>query len=98
MAQLSKILAVAAICLSSIVVAHPGEHIDKVTVYKEMRARGLEAEEQKKSLEQCSDAEHTRERRERAYARRAATVQRLREERGIANGTCVASKYDYWFP
>jgi protocatechuate 3,4-dioxygenase beta subunit len=85
MAVFSRLLAVTALCFFALTAAHPGEHIDKVALHKEMKERGIEAEEQRRSYGECEDSEHSRARQERAYQRRAATVQRLREERGIAD-------------
>ncbi len=86
MASVSRLLAVAAICvslLSSPTIAHPGEHHDKIAVMKEMRERGIEAMEQQASISKCADSEESRARQERAVQRRAAIVQKLREERGL---------------
>jgi hypothetical protein len=89
MAALSRLLAATAICLSFIsapTVAHPGEHYDQAEILKEMRARGLEALEQRAQYDGCANSEESIAREERAILRRAATVQRLREERGLLDG------------
>jgi hypothetical protein len=89
MAALSRLLAVSAICFSFIFTltsGHPGEHYDKVAVLKEMRARGLEAMEQRAEYDKCANSAEAIAREERAMVRRAATVQRLREERGLIDG------------
>jgi len=89
MAALSRLLAATAICLSLVFtpsLAHPGEHYDEVEVLKVMRARGLEALEQRAQYDGCANSEEAVAREERAILRRAATVQRLREERGLLDG------------
>jgi hypothetical protein len=89
MAALSRLLAATAICLSFIsapAFAHPGEHHDQAEVLKEMRIRGLEALEQRAQYDGCANSEESIAREERAILRRAATVQRLREERGLLDG------------
>jgi hypothetical protein len=88
MAALSRLLAVSAICLSFVLpaYAHPGEHHDQAEILKEMRVRGLEALEQRAHYDGCANSEESIAREERAMLRRAATVQRLREERGLLNG------------
>lgn len=86
MASLSRVLAVAAICvslLSSFSTAHPGEHIDKLAILKEMKERGIEAAKQQELWSKCADSEEPQARQERALQRRAAIVQQLREERGL---------------
>ncbi|TVY65644.1 hypothetical protein LSUE1_G006194 [Lachnellula suecica] len=67
----------------SFIAAHPGEHHDTIQVYKDMQKRGLEALNQKKELESCSGSEEAKARAVRAGERRAATVARLRKERGL---------------
>jgi pentatricopeptide repeat protein len=89
MAGISRILAITAICLSCITsstFAHPGEHHDAFELMREMRARGLVASEQSESLGACQDSIESRELQERAFQRRAAKVQQLREERDIGEG------------
>lgn len=85
MVQQGRLLALAALVVS-LATAHPGEHHDKLEVLREMQKRGLEAMEQAKSIEACSNSEDAQARRERAAERRAATVARLRKERGLENG------------
>ena len=90
MAVLSRVLAVTALCLSSLIsnaTAHPGEHHDNLEIIKEIRARSIEFENQQRELQSASENnEEAQARKERAYARRAATVQRLRKERGLEDG------------
>ncbi|KAH7419284.1 Intradiol ring-cleavage dioxygenase [Cadophora sp. MPI-SDFR-AT-0126] len=87
MAVISRFFAVTALCLSSlvsIVAAHPGEHHDNLEIIQEIRARSIEFENQQRELQSaCENNEEAQARKERAYARRAATVQRLRKERGL---------------
>lgn len=71
---------------SALVSGHPGEHYDKTAILKEMRARGLEAIEQRAQYDKCANSEEAMAREERALVRRAATIQRLREERGLLDG------------
>jgi hypothetical protein len=88
MAALSRLLAATAICLSSFFAptfAHPGKHYDQA-VLEEMRARGLEALEQKAQYDGCANPEESIARDECTILRRAATVQRLREERSLLDG------------
>ncbi|CZR57331.1 related to GPI anchored dioxygenase [Phialocephala subalpina] len=86
MASVSRLLAVAVICislLSSSTSAHPGEHHDEIEVLKEMRERGIEAMAQQAAYSSCADSEESQARQERAVQRRADIVQKLREERGL---------------
>jgi hypothetical protein len=89
MAALSRLLAVTAICVSFLLTpsfAHPGGRYDHAEVLKVMRARGLEALEQRSQYEECHNSAESLAREERAILRRAATVQRLRGERGLLDG------------
>jgi hypothetical protein len=89
MAALSRLLAATAICLSSVFAptfAHPGKHYDQAEVLEEARARGLEALEQKAQYDGCANPEESIARDECTILRRAATVQRLREERSLLDG------------
>jgi hypothetical protein len=95
MAVFSRLLAATAICLSFALtptLAHPGEHHDHAEVLKVMRARGLEALEQRAQYDGCANSEESIAREERAILRRAATVQRLREERGLLDGEFLPVK------
>lgn len=66
--------------------AHPGEAAHDVrSIAREMRRTVDIAEYQMKQLEACQDSAHVREMYDRAIERRAATAQRLREERGLTD-------------
>jgi hypothetical protein len=89
MTALSRLLAATAICLSSFFAptfAHPGKHYDQAEVLEEMRARGLEALEQKAQYDGCANPEESIARDECTILRPAATLQRLREERSLLDG------------
>jgi hypothetical protein len=90
MAVISKFLVVTALFLSSLVsiaAAHPGEHHDNLEVIREIKARSIDFENQSRELQSaCENNEEAEARKERAYARRAATVERLRRERGLQDG------------
>ena len=77
----SGLLALAA--ASTLVLAHPGEKIDKREADIERNFRHAVAELNQRSLEQCSSSEDVRLRKERAMRRRYETFKRLREERGL---------------
>jgi hypothetical protein len=83
MVQLLKILAVAAVCLAAPAVAHPGEKHDPHVVKREIHARDTMAAAAKRSLGGCENSLHARELNKRSVARRARTVNQLREKRGI---------------
>jgi hypothetical protein len=85
----SFLLALATISSLSFTVAHPGEHHDAKIVAREMEIRALMAENQARELNECQGSFDVEARRDRAIARRAATVQRLREERGLTNSESV---------
>ena len=63
--------------------AHPGEHHDHDVVKREMEIRHHIAESQKRESDACEGSFDVISRRERAIARRAETVRKLRIERGI---------------
>lgn len=86
MVQLSKALAVAAACLAATVVAHPGEKHDPHVLKREIHARDAMAAAGKRSLGGCESTLHARELAKRNVARRAHTVQKLRQKRGITSG------------
>ena len=66
--------------------AHPGEEAHDVrSIARDIRRTVDIAEYQKRQLDACHDSEHVREMYERAIERRAATAQRLREERGLTD-------------
>ncbi|CZS99299.1 hypothetical protein WAI453_008238 [Rhynchosporium graminicola] len=87
MSVFSRLLAITVLCLASlvpIVTAHPGEHHDNLEVVKEIASRSVEFENQNRELQvACQDNEEAQARKERAFVRRAATVGRLRRERGL---------------
>ncbi|CEJ57876.1 hypothetical protein PMG11_06554 [Penicillium brasilianum] len=83
MVQLSKVLAIAAACLASPVVAHPGEKHDPHVIKREIHARDAMAAAAKRSLGGCESSLHARELHKRSVARRARTVNQLRQKRGI---------------
>ncbi|OJD34363.1 aromatic compound dioxygenase [Diplodia corticola] len=78
-----RLAAVAAVAAATLVVAHPGEHHDHAQVKREVFARDVLASKQARSLSKCAGSLKTRALHERAVARRAATAERLRKERGI---------------
>jgi hypothetical protein len=83
MAQLSKFLTVAAACLATRVVAHPGEKHDPHGMKREIHARDAMAAAGKRSLGGCENTLHARELAKRNVARRSRTVQQLRRKRGM---------------
>lgn len=90
MVQLAKVLAVAAACLAAPVVAHPGEKHDPHVLKRELHVRDAMAAAGKRSLGGCESTLHARELAKRNVARRAHTVQNLRQKRGITSGkTCL---------
>jgi hypothetical protein len=89
MAALSMLLVVTTICFSfvfTLASAHPDEGYDKVAILKEVKARGLELMEQRAQYDECANSAEAIAREERAMIRRAAAVQRLREERCLPDG------------
>ena len=86
MVHLSKFLAIAAACLAASVVAHPGEKHDPHTLKRDIHARDVMAAAGKRSLGGCESTLHARELAMRNVARRARTVQKLRQKRGITSG------------
>ena len=86
MVQITKLLAVAAACLAAPAIAHPGEHHDPHVVKREIHARDAMAEHAKRSLGGCENTLHARNLAKRTAARRARTVQKLRQKRGITSG------------
>ncbi|KAJ5085073.1 hypothetical protein N7532_009844 [Penicillium argentinense] len=90
MVQLSKVLAIAAACLATPAIAHPGEKHDPHVLKRQIHARDVMAAAGKRSLGGCESTLHARELARRNVARRAHTVQKLREKRGI---TSAPQKY-----
>lgn len=86
MVQLSKVLAIAAACLAAPAIAHPGEKHDPHHLKREIHARDVMAAAGKRSLGGCESTLHARELTKRNVARRAHTVQKLRQKRGITSG------------
>ncbi|GME37095.1 GPI anchored cell wall protein [Neofusicoccum parvum] len=80
-----RLSAVAAVAAASLVVAHPGEHHDHNKVKREIVARDALAARSGNSLSKCAGSLKARALHERAVARRAATAERLRKERGITS-------------
>ena len=78
-----KVLLLAIAALSCLVSGHPGEHHDHDIVKREMEIRHEIAENQMREVQACEGSFDVVARRERAAARRAETVRRLRIERGI---------------
>jgi hypothetical protein len=87
MVQLAKVLAIAAACLAAPVVAHPGEKHDPHVLKRELHVRDAMAAAGKRSLGGCESTLHARELAKRNVARRAHTVQKLRQKRGITSST-----------
>ncbi|KAF1997618.1 aromatic compound dioxygenase [Amniculicola lignicola CBS 123094] len=75
--------ALAVSSLASFAVAHPGEKHDMDHVKRQIDARQLRAAASKRSLANCQNSLKHRELMQRAIARRAATLNQLREKRGI---------------
>ena len=89
MVNIASILAGAAAATSfiSTVAAHPGEKHDHVKIKREIDVRGLRAAAAKRSLAECQDTLKHRSLMRRAEARRANTLDALREKRGITAST-----------
>ncbi|KAJ5917227.1 hypothetical protein N7466_010781 [Penicillium verhagenii] len=83
MVQLSKLLAVAAACLATPAVAHPGEKHDPHVLKRDIHARDFAAEAAKRSLGGCANSLHARQLAKRNIARRAEKVKALRKQRGV---------------
>lgn len=84
MVQFSKLLVGVAACLAAPAFAHPGEKHDPHVVKREIYARDAMAEAAKRSLGGCENSFHARALAKRNVARRSQTVQKLRQQRGIA--------------
>jgi hypothetical protein len=84
MVYFSKIAtAVAAACLASTAIAHPGEHHDHAAIKREIVARNQMASAAKRSIDSCSSSLKHRELNARSIARRAETLHSIRKARGI---------------
>ncbi|KAK8208374.1 GPI anchored dioxygenase-like protein [Phyllosticta capitalensis] len=83
MVRLSAVAAIAA--LSTLAAAHPEPHHDHSMVKREVDYRNDLANKQTRSLEKCAGSQKMKRTQQKAIERRAATLQRLRKERGIAD-------------
>jgi hypothetical protein len=85
MVNLASILTstAAAASLINTVIAHPGEKHNHVKIKREIEVRGLRAAAAKRSLAGCQDTLKHRSLMRRSEARRANTLDALREKRGI---------------
>lgn len=79
-------LAFAALSLAPLAAAHPGEKFNKRAHMEEMANAHAVADVNARALKACQSRPDVKERRERAVARRAATFERLRQERGLQDG------------
>lgn len=75
--------AIAAACLLSSAVAHPGEVHDAAQVKREIRARDQMADDAKRSLDTCSSSLKARQLNSRSVARRAEVAREIRQRRNI---------------
>jgi hypothetical protein len=88
MVYFSKIAgAVAAVCLASAAVAHPGEHHDHQAIKREISARNQMASAAKRSIDSCSNSLKHRQLNARSVARRAETAAAIRKARNIKTRT-----------
>jgi hypothetical protein len=76
---------VAAACLASSVIAHPGGHHDHAAVKREIVARNQMASAAKRSIDSCSNSLKHRELNARSIARREETLHSIRKARGITS-------------
>jgi hypothetical protein len=79
-------IAASALWLASITAAHPGE-FDKRAHMEALADAHVVADVNARALKDCQSRPDFIERKERAIARRAATFERLREERGLTDCT-----------
>jgi hypothetical protein len=77
--------------LASVATSHPGEVFDKRQHMEELANAHAIADINARALEACQNNPEVVERRERAVARRAATFERLRKEKGLSDGMSVFS-------
>lgn len=80
------LVALATSLMTQVVSAHPEELFDKRAHLDEMTRHHVVAEVNSRALQACADQPRVKARREQAIARRVATFERLRHERGLANG------------
>lgn len=73
--------------LVSAAAGHPGEVFDKRAHMDELANGHAVADVNARALEACQNRPEVIARKERAVARRAATFERLRRERGLSEGT-----------
>ncbi|KAK8047127.1 Intradiol ring-cleavage dioxygenase [Apiospora saccharicola] len=73
--------------LTSIVASHPGEKFDKRAHMEELANGHAVADVNSRALEACQNRPEVKARKERAIARRAATFDRLRQERDLSDAT-----------
>ncbi|KAK7541193.1 GPI anchored dioxygenase-like protein [Phyllosticta citribraziliensis] len=83
MVRLSAVAALAA--LSTLAAAHPEPHHNHAMVKREVDYRNDLANKQTRSLEKCAGSQKMKRHQQRAVERRAATLQRLRKERGVSD-------------
>lgn len=69
--------------LASIASAHPGEEFNKHEHMEELANAHAVADMNARALEACQSRSDVIERKERAIIRRAATFERLRQEKGL---------------
>lgn len=79
-------VAFAASLVTRLVSAHPEEVFDKRAHLDEVTRHHVVAEVNSRALQACAYQPKVKARREEAIARRAATFERLRQERGLADG------------
>jgi hypothetical protein len=79
-------VAFAASLVVQLVLAHPEELYDKRAHLDEITRHHVVAEVNSRALQACADQPRVKARRAEAVARRAATFERLRQERGLADG------------
>lgn len=68
------------------VLAHPGENFDKRARMEELTRHHVVAEVNSRALQACAAQPKVKIRRRAAIARRAATFERLRQEKDLADG------------
>ncbi|KAK7995907.1 Intradiol ring-cleavage dioxygenase [Apiospora marii] len=73
--------------LTSIVASHPGEKFNKRAHMEELANGHAVADVNSRALEACQNRPEVKARKERAIARRAATFDRLRQERDLSDAT-----------
>ncbi|KAE8146972.1 Intradiol ring-cleavage dioxygenase [Aspergillus avenaceus] len=76
----SKLLTLSAATLA---LAHPGEKHDPKALKREIQARDALAIRSRRALEACANTDYAKQLQKRNVARRAQTVRKLREARGI---------------